>query len=108
MRLKVVWLAVHQMLFRWQVMSLWLPGILIFVVPLTMDGLVQREIRKYQFGFSSPLIHRKTSLLLHWLAAAMVLLPLLPVSVPPMAYPVALAAGGLALWVMLINIQKRI
>jgi len=107
-RLQVMWMVVRQMFFRWEVMALWLPGAAIFTVPLLVDGMVQREIRKYQFSFASPLVHRKTRLLLHFLLAAAVLLPLLPLSVPPLAYPAALGCAGMALWVMVLSIQKRI
>ena len=107
-RLQVVWMVIRQMVFRWEVMALWLPGAVIFAAPLLVDSLVQREIRKYQFSFASPLVHKKTWHFLRLLLAAAVLLPLLPVSVPPLAYPAALGAGGLALWAMILNIQKRI
>lgn len=108
LRLQVVWMAVRQMFFRWEVMALWLPGAGIFAAPLLVDALAQREIRKYQFSFASPLVHKRTWHFLKLLGAAAVLLPLLPLSVPPLAYPAALGLGGLALWAMLINIQKRI
>lgn len=107
-RLQVVWMVVRQMVFRWEVMALWLPATLVFAAPLVVDSVAQREIRKYQFSFASPLVHRKSGHFLRYLGAGAVLLPLLPVSVPPMVYPAALGAAGLALWVMLVNIQKRI
>lgn len=107
-RLQVFWLTVRQMFFRWEVMALWLPGLLVFLVPLWVDGMVQREIRKYQFSYASPLWHRKASLVIKALLAAAVLLPFLPVSVPPLAYPAALGLGGLSFWAMVVNMQKRI
>jgi len=107
LRLQVLWMAVRQMLFRLEVMVLWLPVAAVFLGPALADGLAERGIRKYRFSYASPLVHRNTSLLLHLLAAAAILLPLLPVSIPPLAYPAALAAGGLAVWWMVLNIQKR-
>lgn len=107
-RLQVFWLTVRQMFFRWEVMALWLPGLLVFLVPLWVDGMVQREIRKYQFSYASPLWHRKASLVIKVLLAAAVLLPFMPVSVPPLAYPAALGLGGLSFWAMVVNLQKRI
>lgn len=107
LRLHVVWLAVYLMLFRWQVMYVWLPGTTVLTVPLMVDGIAQREIRKYQFSYASPTVHRKTTQTLRVLLASMILLPLLPLSCPPLSYPIAIGLGALALWIMLVNSQKR-
>jgi hypothetical protein len=107
LRLHVFWLAIYLMLFRWLVMSVWLPGTAVLTLPLLVDGLSQREIRKYQFSYASPTVHRQTGQALRLLFALMILLPLMPLSCPPLAYPVAIGLGALALWIMLVNNQKR-
>ena len=107
-RITVSWMVVRQMMFRWYVMALWVPGIVIFAPPLLLDGMMQREIRKYQLAYSSPAVQHKTRIVMLMLGGSVVLVPLLPISVPPMAYPAAIALGGLSLWWMVLNMQKRI
>lgn len=107
-RLDVFWLAVWHLFFRMGVMAVWLPVGLVFALPIFGDGLLQREIRKHQFSYSSPLKHRGAVRLIDLIVAAAILMPLLPVSLPPQGVPLALGLCGAALWIGTQNLQKRI
>ena len=107
-RVEVTWLALRYGLYRWGLLLIWLPLLLAAMAPVTLDALCRRDIRKYRFSYSSPLVHHNAKRLLWVVIMLVVFLPLLPLSVPPMAIPVGLSMGLMGWWVYLANLQKRL
>lgn len=107
-RLDVVWLSLNLATRRLTTLVLWFPYLIPFLMAIVIDGLVEREIRKYRFAFSSPAAHRTATLIIILFAWLFFTIPFLPISVTPMlpAYLIWLAA--LALWLYLANLQKRV
>ena len=107
-RLDVFWLSIHQAYYRLAVMIVWLPYLLPLLIAALLDGLLQREIRKWQFTFSSPAAHQFATKAIHGVLAVAILSPFSPLALPPLAMPFMMGACALALWVGASNIQKRI
>ena len=107
-RLDVFWLSVHQAYYRFAVMLSWLPYLFPFLFVSTIDGLLQREIRKWQFSFSSPAAHQAATKTIYYIFAVVVLSPFVPISLPPLAMPFLMGVCALSMWVSVANIQKRI
>lgn len=108
-RTGVLWRAIHYGLYRWAMLLLWSPLLLIAVLPVTLDAACKRDIKKYQFSYASPLKHKSTSWWI-WRAIPLLILtvPLLPFAMPPLAIPVAMMLGLGAWWVFWANMQKRL
>lgn len=107
-RLDVFWLAVHQAYYRFATMMMWLPYMLPLLIVATIDGLIQREIRKWQFAFSSPAAHQTAVKVIYGVLAVVILSPFLPISMSPLTMPALMGAAAVASWVSMSNIQKRI
>jgi len=107
-RLDVFWLTLHLVYYRVGMLMIWLPYLLPMVLVASIDGLLQREIRKWQFSFSSPMAHRSAARLVFLIALAFVVIPFLPFPTPPFAMPILMGLLAVAAWVNLANIQKRI
>lgn len=107
-RVEVMWLAVRYGLYRWGLLLIWLPLLLAAMAPVTLDALCRRDIRKYRFSYSSPLVHHHARRLLWAIILLLVFLPLLPLAVPPVAVPAGLSMGLMGWWVYLANLQKRL
>jgi len=107
-RVEVMWLAVRYGLYRWGLLLIWLPLLLAAIAPVTLDALCRRDIRKYRFSYSSPLVHHNATRLLWVTIMLVVFLPLLPLAVPPLAIPGGLSMGLMGWWVYLANLQKRL
>lgn len=106
-RLDVFWLSLHQAFYRTAVMVSWMPYLFPLMMAALIDGLLQREIRKWQFSFSSPAAHRVASRLIFWMFALALISPFFPMALPPLAMPTMMGVCALALWVGAANIQKR-
>lgn len=107
-RLDVFWLAVHQAYYRFAIMMAWLPYMLPLLIVATVDGLIQREIRKWQFAFSSPAAHQIAVKIIYGTIAVVILSPFLPIAIPPLTMPGLMGAAAVASWVSMANIQKRV
>jgi hypothetical protein len=107
-RLDVFWLSIHQAYYRFAVMAAWLPYLLPLLFASLVDGLLQREIRKWQFSFSSPAAHRAATKAIYLVIGMALLSPFFPLALPPLAMPLMMGAVALSLWVSAANIQKRI
>ena len=107
-RLNVIWASVYQMVYRLMGFLVWLPYLGLFFLPALIDGLMVRQIKKTNFDYASPLVHR---IALHslWLTAYLLLLALFaPLPLPPWLIPMAGAVIAMALGLLAANTQKRI
>ena len=106
-RLDVFWLAVRQMFFRFGLLTIWLPCVLVIFLPLVVDACMQRQIRKNQFAPANTLVYHYALVLISLLVIGIILAPLLPVPMAPLGVPLGLAVIGVALWFGLVITQKR-
>jgi hypothetical protein len=107
-RLDAIWSSVYQAVQRFALISEWMPFMLMFVIPCFFDGLGLREVKKLNYGYSSPVRYHTA---VHGLMA-MVFLPIVymffPIAIPPQIVPWWMFfAGGFAL-LFAANIQKLI
>jgi hypothetical protein len=107
-RTEVLWLALRYGFHRWGMFLLWLPLLVAAVLPVSLDAAYQRDIRKYQFSHTSGLTHKNSLRILSLVFLSVAFMPLLPVSVPPLAIPAVMLLGLLAWWVYWANMQKRL
>jgi hypothetical protein len=107
-RTEVLWLALRYGFYRWGMFLLWLPLLVAAVLPVSMDAAYQRDIRKYQFSHTSGLTHKNSLRVLSLVFLSVAFMPLLPVSVPPLAIPAVMLLGLMAWWVYWANMQKRL
>ncbi len=107
-RIDVVWLTLHLVTYRASQMLIWLPYLLPFFVMAIVDGTLQREIRKWQFSFSSPMAHKGAYMTMVGAFAFTLLAPLTPFAIPPIIPPILFGVVSVGAWVYLANMQKRI
>lgn len=107
-RLDVTWLVLYQVFYRAAITAIWLPYLLPFLLVVGVDGMLQREIRKWQFSYASPLAVKGGTQMMMVIFALILLAPFAPISTPPMTMPLLVGVMAMALWVMTSNIQKRI
>ena len=107
-RLDVFWLSLHLAYYRLATMTIWLPYLIPFLIAALADGLLQREIRKWQFSFSSPAAHNYATKAIYAIIGVAIISPFFPLALPPLATPFLMGGAAMALWVGAANIQKRI
>jgi len=107
-RAEVLLLALRYGFYRWGMLLLWLPLLLAAVLPVSMDAKFHRDIRKYQFSHTSGLTHKNSLRVISLVVLSALFMPLLPVTVPPLAIPTVILMGLGAWWVYWANMQKRL
>lgn len=87
---------------------IWVPLWIPLAVLALFHGLNDREIKKTDFGYTSPVLN-------HWARQAMSLVTMLtlllflsPVAIMPLAFPLMMSFWALAAGVAIGNVQKRI
>lgn len=106
--IEVFWATIYQSLQRGLIMLYWMPYLLIIIIPAIADGLVKRQIKIHEMGWSSPVSY---NVAIH-LVIASLSIPLLYLTLP-----VNPSIWLVPLWMVLIayaisrvvsNIQKRL
>ena len=106
-RLDVTWLAIQEMFFRFAAIRVWVPFVMVMLVPIFGDGWCMREIRKNRFAAASPAYCGYSKYLLYAVVLGIILAPLLPAAMNPVYVPIGLAMCGVALWVGMVYRHKR-
>jgi len=104
----VLWDSVYQTLRRLFLLLAWWPFLLVAVVPFSVDGMVQRQIKRSNFDYSSPLAHRYSLYAILGTVYLLLVGLTLPFAVPPQTIPIALALVSVAMNVYLAHTQKRV
>lgn len=97
-------LIVQRMVF----MFYWVPVLIPFIIAATVDGAMAREIRKWRFQFTSTTIYNHARNLAGMIVFGALLLPVIPIKMPILVYPIAIMLSTLMIWASLANMQKRI
>lgn len=107
-RVIVTWLWASLVTYRAYMLLLYFLVLFPFVIAITIDGWGVREISTHRFSFQSPIRHRMGVIVLSASLAFVVIWLLLPTPIPAVFAPLAIIAMGVANWIWLGNLQKRI
>lgn len=97
-------LALQRMVF----ILYWLPVLIPFIIAAMVDGVMSREIRKWRFQFTSTTVYNFSRKMAGMIVFAVLLLPVIPIKMPMLAYPIAIMLCALTIWASIANMQKRI
>lgn len=107
-RMEVVTLWGQIISYRMTLLHIWLLAMLPLLLASFVDGYFVREGRKYAFKQQSSVRHKAGVMVAISFSIVAALSILLPVPVSPLLMPFALASVGLAAWIWVSNLQKRI
>lgn len=107
-RLNVIWSSVYQVVYRLTAFSVWLPYLGLFFIPALIDGLIVRQIKKTNFDYASPLMHRSALYIIIMTMYLLILALFAPIPLPPWIIPIAGAVVAMSMGLLAANTQKRI
>lgn len=107
-RIDTVSKVIHHTMMRVSMLKMWLPYILIILIPAAYDGLMTWKIKRTNFAYVSPVLHRYGARGVVLIAIIFLLLFFAPIAVHPIYIPVGLIAVCLLIGLMIGNTQKRI
>ena len=106
-RLRLFFTVFYQACLRASAAVVWLPYTLLLLIPFVVDGLVQRQIKKTNFDYVSPILHRYSLHLIEILAVAIFMLFFAPWAMPVWLVPTVLVVCSASAGLILSNTQKR-
>lgn len=86
----------------------WLLMMVLVFSASIVTGLMQRQVKKHGFEFSSPLRHGIAKKLMYWMPILLYLAIVTPIAMPPHIYPATLGVIGVAIMNILSNTIKRV
>lgn len=107
-RIDTVSQVIHHTMMRVSMLKMWLPFIPIILVPAVYDGLMTWQIKRTNFQYASPTLHRYGARGIGLITVIFLLLFFAPIAVHPIYIPVGLIAVCLLIGIMMGNMQKRI
>lgn len=107
-RIMAWWSMWLQALERLMVFKTWLPFAVVFFVPTVVDGWVQREIKKSNFGYASPVRYHFGMFLMFGLLFFPLLYSFSPFVFSPLSTPIWIVLSAFSLVMMTSNLQKHI
>lgn len=107
-RIDTVSQVIHHTLMRVALLKVWLPYIAIILVPAIYDGLMTWKIKRTNFQYASPTLHRYGARGIGLVTVIFILLFFAPIAVHPIYIPAGLIIACLMTGVMVGNTQKRI
>lgn len=107
-RIDTVSQVIHHTLMRVSLLKMWLPYIPIILIPAAFDGLMTWRIKRTNFQYASPTLHRYGARGIGLIAVVFILLFFAPIAVHPIYIPAGLIAICLLMGIMIGNTQKRI
>lgn len=107
-RLQAIGLVVEQFYRRIAMLQEWAPYMLILLVPAVYDGLMTWQIKRTNFDYASPVLHRYSVRAGVLIVVTLLLCFFLPFALNPFWIPVALMLCCACACLMFGNLQKRI
>ena len=95
-------------LLRVYALSPWAILSLVILSAAGMTGYLLREIKKQGFEYSSPLRHGLAKKGLYYMPLLAYLFFMIPIAIPPIAFPVLIGLVGLSVTLILSNTMKRV
>lgn len=99
---------VYQFMSRFALLVMWAPYMLLLLLPALYDGLMTRQIKRTNFDYASPVVHRYSTRLSGGLLIGLVIAFSAPIAMNPVIIPVVMMVCCVLLGLMVGNLQKRI
>lgn len=107
-RIEAVLATIYQTYKRLVLLMAWAPFMVLLLVPALYDGYMTRKIKRTDFSYASPVIHRYSAKGILYLGIGVLLALFAPVAVHPLMIPIVLMLICILLGLSVANLQKRI
>lgn len=107
-RLEAFGVLIYQFYTRLALLLMWLPYMLVLLIPALYDGAMTRKVKLTNFDYASPILHRYSVRGVWAIATGMSVLFLAPIAIDPIYIPVALMVSCVLMGLAVGNLQKRI
>lgn len=107
-RLEAFGNVVYQFLARSALLFMWAPYLLLILLPAIYDGVMTWQIKRSNFAYASPVIHRYSLRLNGLLAVGLLIAFTAPIALSPIIIPIVMVACSVLVGLSISNLQKRV
>ncbi len=107
-RLDAVLKVVYQFFSRLALAAIWAPYMLVLLLPAVFDGYMTWKIKRSNFDYSSPVVHRYSVRGVTAIVCGLFVAFFLPIAIDPIVIPIAMMGMCVLIGLSLGNLQKRI
>ncbi len=107
-RIEALMNLIHQFYSRLALLVTWTPYMLILFVPAIFDGLMTWNIKRTNFDYASPVIHRYSMRGSFILLVGLFIAFFVPFALNPIIIPISMMACCVLVGLALGNLQKRV
>ncbi|WHQ45843.1 DUF4400 domain-containing protein [Alcaligenes faecalis] len=107
-RLDALAKSIYQVFARAALVALWAPYIVVLLIPAAFDGYMTWRIKRTNFAYASPVVHRYSVRVVTSLWFVMLIAFFVPIALDPIFIPLVLMAVCIFMGLALGNLQKRI
>lgn len=100
--------VIYQFYLRTAQFYLWMPYMLILLVPSLFDGLMTWRIKQTNFDYASPVVHRYSTRAIFFIVVGAFLISFFPIVITPILMPILMMLWSVAAGLMVGNYQKRV
>lgn len=100
--------AFYHFLTRCALLLAWLPYMLLLLIPAIYDGLMSWKIKRTNFDYASPVMHRYSVRGSTILVICLLIAFLAPIAFTPMLIPITMMIACVFLGIAMGNVQKRV
>jgi len=99
----------YHIYYRSLLLMMWLPYMLVILLPAILGGYMAWNIKRYTFAHSSPFLNTYSSRIISWVVMALGLSFIAPLPIPPMIVPlVVILLIPIAASLLIGNLPKRL
>ena len=107
-RIKAFAKVVYQFFTRAALLLNWVPYMLILLIPAIHDGMMTWKIKRTNFDYASPIIHRYGARCTGYIVLALAIAFFTPIALNPNIIPMVMMVSCVLIGITLGNMQKRV
>lgn len=107
-RIDALAIVVYQFMIRLALLMSWAPYMLILLLPAIYDGMMTWRIKKTNFDYASPVIHRYGVRLIAYLMLGLGIAFFAPIALNPIIIPIVMMICCVLMGITIGNLQKRV
>ncbi|CAM5562259.1 DUF4400 domain-containing protein [Eoetvoesiella caeni] len=107
-RIQAFTLMVYQLFARLALAWIWAPYMLVLLVPALFDGVMTRQIKRTNFDYASPILHRYSVRGIGAMVCGLAVAFFMPVAIDPVIIPIVFMGICVLMGLAIGNLQKRI
>ncbi|MBT4836484.1 MAG: DUF4400 domain-containing protein [Methylococcales bacterium] len=107
-RFDAIWFSIYQTTYRVLMIFSWLPFFIPIIIATVIDGLMTRECKKREYGYTSDVRYNMSFKSIYLMMVIFLIYIFTPIQITPMIVPMCLGVIAFSVWILSSHIQQQI